>query len=342
MNTARKTKAQLLSEIGELQRKAARLESAESTLSESEARYRRLLESVTDYIYTVIVRDGQAVHTTHGEGCLKVTGYTPREYEADPSLWIAMVPEEDRAAVREQAENLLGGLDAPVLTHRIIHKDGEIRWVRNTPVLRRDAFGRVVFYDGVVQDVTDVKKKETQSRHAALHDPLTSLPNRLLMLDRLEQLIDVARREGAKVAVLFLDLDNFKPVNDSFGHAVGDAVLREAAGRLLAQVRATDTVARVGGDEFVVLLSAQHGEAGAADVAGKLIAALGKPYKALNGLPGPGASIGICMAPDDGVEPWLLIDLADQAMYFVKNHTRNTFAFFSRIQHKDQPRPVYG
>lgn len=340
MSEARKTKEQLLAEIGELKLKAVRLEAAEFTLRESEARYRRLLESVTDYIYTVFVRDGRAVSTTHGEGCLAVTGYTPREYEADPSLWISMVPEEDRSAVREQAANLLAGLDAPALTHRIRNKDGDIRWVRNTPVLRRDAFGRVVFYDGVVQDVTNAKAMEVQARHAALHDPLTGLPNRLLMLDRLEQLIDVARREASKVAVLFVDLDNFKPVNDSFGHAVGDAVLREAAHRLQEQIRATDTVARVGGDEFVVLLSAQRGEAGAADVAGKLIAALGKPYKALGGLKGPGGSVGICIAPDDGVDPGVLIDQADRAMYFVKNRQRNNYAFFSRMHHMDLPRPA--
>ncbi len=340
MHEAQKTKEQLLAEIGELKLKAERLEAAEHTLRESEARYRRLLESVTDYVYTVMIRDGRAVSTTHGPGCLAVTGYSPAEYEADPSLWIGMVHEEDRLAVRDQASNLMAGLDAAPLTHRIRRKDGDIRWVRNTPVLRRDAFGRVAFYDGVVQNVTNAKTMEVQARHAALHDPLTGLPNRLLMLDRLEQLVDVARREDTKVAVLFLDLDNFKPVNDSFGHTVGDEVLREVAQRLQGQVRATDTVSRVGGDEFVVLLCALRGEAGAADVAAKLIVALGQPYMALGGFKGPGASVGICMAPDDGVDPGVLIDQADQAMYHVKKHQRNNYAFYSRMLLLDQPRPA--
>jgi diguanylate cyclase (GGDEF)-like protein/PAS domain S-box-containing protein len=332
------TKDKLIAELAELKLKAQRLEEAELALRESEERYRRLLESVTDYVYTVTVRDGRAVATTHGEGCRHVTGYTAGEYNADPNLWYRMIHVEDRDMVLNQVGMLQKGLDAPSLEHRIIHKDGSVRWVRSTPVIRRDAFGRVAFYDGVIQDITDSKSMEEQIRHAALHDPLTLLPNRLMLSDRLARMIEDARQEGGKVAVLFVDLDHFKPINDALGHAVGDEVLKEVASRLVRHVRVSDTVARVGGDEFVVALGRQRDESGPIDVAKKIIKALARPYRTLKGTKGPGCSIGITLFPDDGQDPGMLIKLADAAMYYVKNHQRGSYAFHSR-QEAPQSRP---
>lgn len=340
MKDARKSKEQLLAELGELKLKAERLGEAELALRESEDRYRRLLESVTDYVYTVALRDSQAVATTHGGGCLAVTGYSAEEYDADPDLWFRMVHEEDREAVLTQARTLLMGLDAPPLEHRIVRKDGAVRWVRNTPVVRRDAFGRVAFYDGVVQDITTSKSVEEKTRHAALHDPLTGLPNRLQLADRLDRMIGEARSGGHRLAVLFVDLDNFKPVNDRLGHAVGDLVLREAASRLVRHVRASDLVARVGGDEFVVVLDRQHREDTAAEVARKLIGSLARPYRALGGQTGPGCSVGISLYPDDGNTAQDLVSAADAAMYYVKSHARGSFAFHSHLPRQTDPAPA--
>jgi diguanylate cyclase (GGDEF)-like protein/PAS domain S-box-containing protein len=340
MSEACRDSEELLAELGELRLRAERFEEAWHAVRESEERYRRLLESVTDYVYTVKVEDGRAVSTTHGEGCARLTGYTAEEYAADPNLWYRMVHKEDRPAVLEQARALLGGENAGPLDHRILHKDGTVRWVRNTPVTRRDAFGRVAFYDGIIQDITGAKNLEEKAAHASLHDPLTGLPNRLMLLDRLSWLVDSARREGTKVAVLFLDLDNFKPVNDRLGHAVGDEVLKEAAGRIASEIRASDTVARVGGDEFVVLLPGQKGESGTVEVARKIIAALGLPYGSLNGETGPGGSIGISLCPDDGLDPWELIKKADEAMYYVKKHGRSNFLFHSSLTRQAGPGPL--
>jgi diguanylate cyclase (GGDEF)-like protein/PAS domain S-box-containing protein len=340
MSEACRTSEELLAEIGELRLRADRLEEAWQAVRESEERYRRLLDSVIGYIYTVQVAGGRAVSTTHGLGCEQVTGYTPDDFRDDPNLWLSMVHPEDRSAVLEQAQRLLRGEDAQPLDHRITHKDGFERWVRNTPVIRRDAFGRVAFYDGIIQDVTEAKTLAEKAQHASLHDPLTGLANRLLLMDRLSRVLEASRREQTKVAVLFLDLDNFKPVNDRFGHAVGDLVLKEAAARILAQVRASDTVARVGGDEFVVVLPGQKGESGASEVARKVIAALSKPYDNLDGGKGPGGSVGISLAPDDGTDPWELVRKADEAMYFVKNHIRSSFAFHSSLTRRDGPGPL--
>ncbi len=131
----------------------------EEALRRSEERYRRLLESVTDYVYTVEIENGRPTMTSHGPGCVAVTGYTAEEYAANPYLWHRMVHDEDKEAVVEQAARIFAGKAAP-LEHRIIHKDGSIRWVRNTPVLRYDSQGRLVAYDGLITDIT--KRKQTE------------------------------------------------------------------------------------------------------------------------------------------------------------------------------------
>jgi PAS domain S-box-containing protein len=136
------------------------LETGQRSLVESEMRYRHLIEAVTDYIFTVRVEAGKAVETQHGPGCEAVTGYTSDDFAADTSLWIRMVAEEDRAAVVRQAEEVLSGKHAPPLEHRIIRKDGALRWVRNTPVPYSDDKGRIVAYDGIIQDITERRKAE--------------------------------------------------------------------------------------------------------------------------------------------------------------------------------------
>lgn len=136
----------------------------EEALAESEKRYRHLLESVTDYIFTVRVERGRPVGTSHSPGCIAVTGYTPEDYAADPDLWYRMVHEEDREAVKEQAGLLLSGGEALPLEHRILHRDGRIRWIKNTPVLRHDEAGNVVAYEGLVTDITERKNAEEAIR----------------------------------------------------------------------------------------------------------------------------------------------------------------------------------
>jgi two-component system cell cycle sensor histidine kinase/response regulator CckA len=139
---------------------------AEQALIESEKRYKRLVESLTDYMYSVDVEQGRAVSTVHGPGCVAVTGYTSEEYEQDPELWSRMIFAEDRRRVIDQANKILSGAPAPFIEHRILHKDGSLRWVRNTPVPRCDKEGRIVSYDGLITDITQVKLLENQLRQA--------------------------------------------------------------------------------------------------------------------------------------------------------------------------------
>ncbi|MFA4825548.1 MAG: PAS domain S-box protein [Methanoregula sp.] len=133
---------------------------AEEALRQSEERYRHLFEAVTDYVFTVRVKAGRAVKTLHGPGCKSVTGYSTRDFSRDPGLWLRMVVEEDRATVTTQAEKILAGKEAGAIEHRIVHKDGEVRWVMNTLVPRYDEAGNLIAYDGLIQDITARKQVE--------------------------------------------------------------------------------------------------------------------------------------------------------------------------------------
>lgn len=143
---------------------------AEAELRENKDRYRRITEAITDYIYTVLVQDGHAVETIHGPACAAVTGYTAEDFQNNSYLWIQMVHPDDRQAVEEQAEQALSGAKAPPLEHRIIRKDGVTRWAKSTLVLNYDSHGRLLSYDGLVQDVTERKEAEEALRKA--HDEL--------------------------------------------------------------------------------------------------------------------------------------------------------------------------
>jgi PAS domain S-box-containing protein len=139
-----------------------------TALRESEARYRLLLESVTDYVYTTLVENGQPVATTHGSGCLGVTGYTSEEYTADPDLWLRMVPEEDRSIVMDQVDSVFAGEKSLTIEHRITHKDGRVRWLRNTPVPHHDRQGNLIAYDGIVSDITEQRQAQEELRESEL------------------------------------------------------------------------------------------------------------------------------------------------------------------------------
>lgn len=187
-----KNQQQAGSEIYERQR-------VEAALRESEKRYKQLLASVTDYIYTVKLENNQPVATTHGPNCLAVTGYTSAEYEADPQLWYNMIHPLDRHMVTAHLANLLAGEPAPPFEHRIIHKDGTVRWVKNTTVLYRDEQGRCVAYDGLINDITTHKQlRERLDAIYQLGDELTLLRDKALIVDRvLETVLNVLRVQGA-------------------------------------------------------------------------------------------------------------------------------------------------
>lgn len=209
-------------------------------------------------------------------------------------------------------------------------KNGEIypAWLSLSVIRSKKNLPR--HFIAMFSDITESKANEVRIQHMAHHDFLTGLPNRFLLNDRLEQLLASARRNQTRFAVLFVDLDRFKNINDTLGHNVGDRLLCVVSQRLSGLLRCSDTVSRQGGDEFIVLLSEIDGPSDAAHVAHKIIKALGEPYhfdgQELTVTP----SIGIAIAPDDGDDSATLLKHADLAMYGVKQQGRNNFQFFHR------------
>jgi len=212
----------------------------------------------------------------------------------------------------------------------LVRRDGTEYAIEDSAAPIRDANGRLAGAVIVFRDVTAARAKAQHMAYLAHHDALTGLPNRVLLGDRIENAISLARRHGKQGAVLFLDLDGFKQTNDSLGHAVGDRLLRSVARRLLACVRGSDTVSRQGGDEFVVLLS-EIGHVGDAGLsAHKMLLALAEPHTIAGADIRISASIGISLFPEDGhaATATALIRCADAAMYHAKNEGRNNYRFF--------------
>ena len=210
-----------------------------------------------------------------------------------------------------------------------VRRDGGRYPVRVALTAIRDPHGDVSSYMAMLTDISERKRAEEQVRHQAEHDALTGLPNRILFLDRLHQALATWRRQHDRCAVMFLDLDRFKPVNDTHGHQAGDLVLREVAARLRANVRRVDTISRLGGDEFVVLLADIKGADQAAHVAGAVTQALARPIDVKGQALTLSASIGIALCPDDGDDVETLLHHADLAMYHAKQDGRAAFRFFS-------------
>ncbi len=194
----------------------------------------------------------------------------------------------------------------------------------------RDEQGKLVNYVGVFADISELKASEERLDFLAHHDPLTRLPNRLLMNSRIEHAIEVAARDQQKLALLVIDLDRFKDVNDSYGHAMGDELLQQVADRLSTRLRGVDTLTRLGGDEFTVLLEAVAHEEDAARVANDIIAALSEPWWLSNGVEiSIGASVGISLFPEHGKQAADLFQHADAALYQAKADGRGRYKYFT-------------
>lgn len=255
-----------------------------------------------------------------------VTGYRPEEVIGrDPGLLSS--GNQDGAFYRRMWKNILEtGLWSGEIWNR--RRDGEIypEWLSISVV--RDESGAIVNHIGIFSDISERKQLEDRMRYLAEHDFLTGLPNRLLLLDRVGQALALARRHGTCFAVLFLDLDHFKEVNDRLGHHVGDELLREVARRLATTVRATDTVCRQGGDEFVILLAEISDNDVPTALAKKIIAAIAQPYRIEDHALDVTTSVGFAVYPEDGDNADTLLKHADTAMYAAKRSGRNAWKRF--------------
>jgi diguanylate cyclase (GGDEF)-like protein/PAS domain S-box-containing protein len=301
-----------------------RKEEAETSMRASEDRFRSLVQNSTD---TTLVMGPEAVILYASPATMSLLGRSPEDVVG--LLATDLVHPEDRDRVEVQLSSLL--LTAAVtepIQFRMDHVDGSYRYAEAVVSDLRDN-PSVGGYVANLRDITERKEAESQLAHAALHDPLTGLPNRTLILDRADQMLVRARREYRPVAALFVDLDNFKDINDSLGHDAGDKVLQAVAARFVGILRASDTVGRLGGDEFVVLTEGASLGAGPEMVAERLHATLREPFRLEGYATVPlsvSASIGVAGGQRNSAHE-LLRD-ADIALYRAKALGKNRSALF--------------
>ncbi|HEX6843838.1 MAG TPA: diguanylate cyclase [Actinomycetota bacterium] len=290
---------------------------AEAALVEAEARYRSLVEQIPAVVYA---DDG--LRTVYVSPQIEpILGITPEAYRDDPDMWLRMVHPEDRASVEAQSEAFLAGEGGDLADYRMVRPDGRVVWVRDRAYAHRDEGGRVLWEHGILFDVTELKEAEARIAHLAFHDPLTGLANRQLFEETLALAIDRARRTEKIVGVLFLDLDEFKVVNDTLGHHAGDALLRELARRLATCTRSEDLVARHGGDEFLMVLGdlAPEDHRDVIDgIVARIQAALAASFVVQDTTVHTHASVGVSLFPTDADDVEGLLRNADVAMYRAK------------------------
>ncbi|MFC0253039.1 sensor domain-containing protein [Massilia consociata] len=257
----------------------------------------------------------------------QITGYTLADIKGRNPRFMGLdgCDLDERARIRAA----LGRKEGVRSVLRNVRKNGEIFWndLRIDPVVNLD--GEVTHFVGVISDITEARHYERRLHHLAHHDPLTGLANRTLLQERLHHAIEHATRHQTVGALAFLDLDNFKHINDNFGHEAGDAVLREIAGRLRENMREDDTVARVGGDEFVLLICDQPDIERIADLLERIRRSVTQPVVAAGQEIVPGTSIGVSLFPNDGDNPDKIMRAADSAMYHAKTMGKNNCQFYS-------------
>ncbi len=301
---------------------------AEAAVLESESRLRMALSATHQGLYDVDVPSGKAVVNPE---YAEMLGYSYGNFEESIGAWLNRIHPDDLEHVKQAYRDYLAQKKEEFRAEfRQRKANGEWCWTLSVgSVVARNKRGKPLRVLGTVLDISERKLSEAIIWQQANIDTLTQLPNRRLFYDRLGQDIRTARRHQSSLAVLFIDLDFFKEVNDTLGHAMGDALLIEAAQRLRSSVRATDTVARLGGDEFTVSMPDQSNAADIENIAAKIIQKLSEPFLLANQEVFLSASIGITLFPRDADNLEDLIKHADQAMYAAKNGGRNRFSHFN-------------
>ncbi|MEO7941203.1 MAG: EAL domain-containing protein [Burkholderiaceae bacterium] len=305
-----------------------RAEGAERALVENEARWKLALESAGDGVWDYDLLTGTAVFS---QQFLQMHGMSAQNENTHIERMDEHVHPDDRAQ-RDQAlqDHLTGCSPSYASEYRIRRNDGSWKWILSRGmVISRSPEGTPLRLIGTHTDITDRKNAEAQIWQQANFDPLTGLPNRRMLRDRLVQEIKKTARDGKQLAILFVDLDHFKEVNDTLGHDAGDLLLVEAARRITQCVRNSDTVARMGGDEFTVVLSDLQHEDRLDRILHDLLQAMANHFQIGQEQIYVSASIGITLYPDDGLEVETLFKNADQALYVAKGAGRNRFSFFT-------------
>jgi diguanylate cyclase (GGDEF)-like protein/PAS domain S-box-containing protein len=310
---------------------------AEERLRQAETTYRRLVEQIPAVTYIDAPNDISSTIFISPQ-IEALTGYSPEEWTTDPELWVKLLHPEDRESVLTESARTNATGDPFTSEYRLIARDGRTVWLRDESVLIRDEKGRPQYWQGILLDITERKQAEEEVAFLAYHDRLTGLPNRAMFEEIMQLDLARARRHRLSVAVLYMDLDNFKLINDSLGHEAGDELLRQVAARITEASRETDLVARLGGDEFLILLSdIEHGPGPGAPstallavetVASRLHECLREPFRIEDSEFYVSASIGISVYPIDARDGRTLLKHADAAMYRSKKFGPGSYVVF--------------
>jgi len=297
---------------------------ADQALKESEKLLSDILENVTAYIYM----KGMQGHYLFANRLLRerfaapmgeIVGYDDNKFfDADT----AATMRKDDLRVLQHGETL----KAEETLFNMLTRETQVFMTVKIPLRRED--GSIYALCGISTDISERKEIEEHMQHMAQYDALTHLPNRALFNDRLKQAIAAAQRNKARLALMFIDLDKFKPVNDTYGHGVGDLLLKDVALRIQDCLRDSDTAARIGGDEFVILLPAIETEQDASKVGEKILHALNRPFELAGHTLKIGSSIGVAVYPQHGKDEKLLVKSADIAMYHAKKNGRNNVKIY--------------
>ena len=303
------------------------LASEVTVLKETEAKLKLAACVFENTLDGVLITDANGIILSVNPAFIEITGYTADEAVGQTPR-ILQSNRHDQAFYASMWEDIKtkGRWNGEIWNRR---KDGDLYLERMTISMVRDVDGEPVRYVSVFSDITALWRKDEHIKHLAFHDALTDLPNRTLVTDRINQKLLHYNRDHCSLALMFLDLDGFKLVNDQFGHNVGDDLLKEVAKRLLVLVRKSDTVARVGGDEFMFIFDNPKGKDEIEYVANRIINSINEPIEILGEVLQVGASVGIAMFPVDGNTSSDLIKNADTAMYVAKRSGKNNISFFS-------------
>jgi diguanylate cyclase (GGDEF)-like protein/PAS domain S-box-containing protein len=312
--------------VASLRTRSAR-EAAERALRQTEEKLSSILDSIDNVVWSADAEQFLYLNSN----VENIYGRSIEDFYRNRDLWFDVIHPQDRQSARSAHRALSDGSSSSVIhEYRILRPDGQMRWIEERTRAIRDEAGALLRCDGVAIDISERKAYEARIEYLADHDALTGLANRNLLGDRVTQAMAQARRHNRNLALLFLDLDRFKGVNDSFGHELGDLLLLEVARRLKKVVREGDTVARQGGDEFILLLTDVSSPADAIAVAGKIFESFSAPIQVRTQELFVTASVGITMFPEDGDDIHALLRNADTAMYRAKEERGNAFQFYSR------------
>jgi diguanylate cyclase (GGDEF)-like protein/PAS domain S-box-containing protein len=298
----------------------------ERALKQSQEDFRLLVEASIDY--AIIMLDVEGIIVSWNSGARKMFGYSTQEAIGKPAAHLFTSEDrEDGAPLRELETARSTGHSIDDRWHQ--RKDGSRFWVSGTVTALRNADASLRGFVKIMRDQTLRRLAEEETHFLANHDGLTGLPNRVYFSNQLHRAMALSQRNGVPLALLLLDLDRFKQVNDTFGHHAGDLLLKEVALRIRSSIRESDFVARLGGDEFVIIQADVSQPAAAETLARKLVLELGRPYDIEGQEVMSGTSVGLCVYPGDGRNPVELLKRADLALYRAKNSGRHNYQFYT-------------